>query len=155
MGFRSAATLADLRAALRLAENRAGPAQALATAADKADAPALLALAAERGLPIIAVAVAGRATPTQSPASLAARGTGSVAEAAALEAALGAAALDTAPDTAPGAARPGARLLMPRLVAGAATCAMAESGPLCPPGPLPSPKQSPPSGAAIPDKEEP
>ena len=58
-------------------------------------------------------------------------------------------------DTAPGAARPRARLLMPRLVAGAATCAMAESGPPCPPGPLPSPKQSPPSGGTIPDKEEP
>ena len=33
--------------------------------------------------------------------------------------------------------------------------AMAESGPPCPPGPLPSPKQSPPSGGTIPDKEEP
>ena len=133
MGFRSAATLADLRAALRLAEDRAGPAQALATAAAKADAPALLALAAERGLPIIAVAVAGRATPTQSPASLAARGTGSVAEAAALA-----------------AARPPARLLTPRLIAGAATCAMAQSDP----GPQP-PAWSAGAGGAIPDKEEP
>lgn len=70
-------------------------------------------LASSLGLPYIAVAdVAGTVTPTQSPASLAAHGTGSVAEACALL-----------------AAGPGAVLISPRVVSqdGQATCALARS----------------------------
>ena len=69
-------------------------------------------LARALGLPYIAVAqVAGTVTPTQSPASLAAHGTGSVAEACALL-----------------AAGPGAVIIVRRVVSsdGQATCALAQ-----------------------------
>lgn len=84
---------------------------ALAAPADKV--AGLAGLADARGLPVIAVppeALRAARTLTRSAASLAARGTGSVAEAAALA-----------------AAGPGARLLGPRAVAPdrMATCALA------------------------------
>lgn len=108
-GFRAGATRDSLRDALaRAAGGRA--VAVLATAEDKAPA-----LAAALGRPVTAVSVAeirAQATLTRSAASLAARGTGSLAEAAALA-----------------AAGPGARLLGPRAVSedGCATCALAES----------------------------
>lgn len=110
IGFRGAASLASLADAL----DRAGPADALATARAKAQAPVILALASARGLPLIAVEVAGIATPTQSPRVLALHGTGSLAEAAAL-AALG----------------PGARIVAPRVTSsdGMATAAIAMGDP--------------------------
>jgi cobalt-precorrin 5A hydrolase len=93
-GFRGAAQLPSLRAALAMAQFGQPPVEALATAADKA--PALAALAKALALPLIAVApdaICRIATPTNSPASMAARGTGSMAEAAALAAAGGGARL--------------------------------------------------------------
>lgn len=87
-GFRGTADLASCEAALALAQHGRPPLTALAAPTDKT---ALLAPLAERlGLAVIAIpaeALAGVATPTRSPASLKARGTGSVAEAAALVAA--------------------------------------------------------------------
>ena len=89
LGFRAAVSEASLRAALAGLPAHLPPA-ALATAADKAVTPALQALAQDMGLPVIAIAAADLTavqTPRQSRASLAARGVGSVAEAAALVAA--------------------------------------------------------------------
>jgi len=89
LGFRAAVSEASLRAALAGLPAHLPPA-ALATAADKAVTPALQALAQDMGLPVIAIAAADLTavqTPSQSRASLAARGVGSVAEAAALVAA--------------------------------------------------------------------
>lgn len=112
-GFRGAASAESLRDALACCH---GPApDALATAADKAQAPALRAFAATLGLPVHGIpaeALARQATLTRSGASLGARDTGSVAEAAALA-----------------AAGPGARLLAPRAISGdrMATCALART----------------------------
>ena len=111
-GFRKAASLASLRAALALAQKGHPPVTALATAHDKASAVAPLAQA--MNLPLIAVsseALAGMPTQTRSPVSLAARNTGSVAEAAALA-----------------AAGPNARLLSSRHISPdrMATCAIAQ-----------------------------
>ncbi len=89
LGFRAAVSEASLRAALAGLPAHLPPA-ALATAADKAVTPALQALAQDMGLPVIAIAAAdltAQQTPSQSRTSLAARGVGSVAEAAALVAA--------------------------------------------------------------------
>ncbi len=108
-GYRSGATAASLRAALEMAQAGAPPVTHVATLTEK------LALLTALGLPAIAVeAVAGIATPTRSAASLAAHGTGSVAEAAALA-----------------AAGPGARLLVSRQISPdrMATCAIAEGVP--------------------------
>lgn len=105
-GYRTGATTESLRAALALAQAGAPPVTHVATAADK------LPLLAALDLPMLAVAtLAGIDTPTRSAASLSARGTGSVAEAAAL-AAVG----------------PGARLLVHRIVSPdrMATCAIAQ-----------------------------
>lgn len=111
-GFREGASVEGLRDAL----TRAGPAgtpSLLATAADKAGAEVFRSFARETALPVRAVPVAElarQATHTQSAASNAAYGTGSVAEAAALA-----------------AAGPGARLLGPRVISSdrMATCALA------------------------------
>ena len=113
-GFRGAATLASLRDAL----DRAGGAVRvglLATATDKAGTEVFRALAAELGLPaqgVDSALLAAQPTRTRSAASLTARGTSSLAEAAALA-----------------AAGPGARLIATRQVSadGTATCALAES----------------------------
>ena len=111
-GFRTAATVDSLSDALTRA---GGPDQVamLATAADKAAQPSFCTFAGMLDLPVRPVdaqSLARQATITQSAASLSARGTGSVAEAAALA-----------------AAGPGARLLKARVVSGdgLATCALA------------------------------
>ncbi|MEG3175498.1 cobalamin biosynthesis protein [Sphingomonas sp. RB3P16] len=87
-GYRGGTALSSCEAALALAQHGHPPVTALAAPDDKI---ALLApLAERRGLALLAIpadAVAGIATPTTSPPSLKARGTGSVAEAAALVAA--------------------------------------------------------------------
>ncbi|WP_010546353.1 cobalamin biosynthesis protein [Sphingomonas elodea] len=109
-GYRSGATLESLRAALALAQQGVPPVTHVASLPDK------LPLLAGFGLPMLPTAtLAGIPTPTRSAASLAARGTGSVAEAAALA-----------------AAGPGARLLVPRIVSPdrMATCAIAQGS--CP-----------------------
>jgi cobalt-precorrin 5A hydrolase len=111
-GFRRAATAESLLDALDKAQGPQAPAL-LATAEDKAAAPAFQALSARLGLPIHAVtpdALARVETPTRSATVRALRGSGSVAEAAALV-----------------AAGPGASLLGPRAVSAdrMATCALA------------------------------
>ncbi|HWF94186.1 MAG TPA: cobalamin biosynthesis protein [Xanthobacteraceae bacterium] len=86
----------------------------LATAAFKGDEPGIAAAAAARGIRLILVAQAdleragGRATRSRRVAAL--MGVGSVAEAAALA-----------------AGGPAARLVVPRIVIGPATCALAET----------------------------
>jgi cobalt-precorrin 5A hydrolase len=112
LGFRSKASTASLRDALTRA---GGNPDALATAAEKAAAPALQALSRETNLPIIAVAdLTGQPTATNSPRVAALKGTGSVAEAAALA-----------------AAGPDARLIAPRVISAdrMATAALATSHP--------------------------
>lgn len=101
-GFSTRATVESLRGALVATGHTP---DAVATLADKV--PLLAAL----GLPVIAVTGPLSETPTQSPASLIARGTGSVAEACALY-----------------AAGPGAYLLTTRKTSpdGLATCAIAK-----------------------------
>ncbi|MGR3377987.1 cobalamin biosynthesis protein [Salipiger abyssi] len=88
-GFRGAATPESLRDAYDRA--RAGDtATRIATAADKAESPAFRAFAQSLGLPVVPVppqSLTHQATLTRSVASQTARGTGSVAEAAALAAA--------------------------------------------------------------------
>lgn len=84
-GFRGSADVASCEAALALAQHGHPPVTALAAPDDKA--PLLAPLAQALGIPLIALAadrLTGLATPTRSQASLDARGTGSVAEAAAL-----------------------------------------------------------------------
>jgi cobalt-precorrin 5A hydrolase len=108
-GFREGATLASLQGAL--AGARPG---LIATAAAKADHPAFRALAEALAVPTLAVAeeaLRQTLTLTESAASRAAHGAGSVAEAAALV-----------------AAGPGASLLGPRAVSHdrMATCALAK-----------------------------
>jgi cobalt-precorrin 5A hydrolase len=110
-GFRAAATADSLADALA---RTGGAPTLLATAEDKSRTPAFRSLARRLGLPVLGIdpaALTAQPTLTQSQASRAARGTGSVAEAAALA-----------------AAGPGARLLGSRAVSedGMATCALAE-----------------------------
>ncbi|MCE7797115.1 cobalamin biosynthesis protein [Sphingobium sufflavum] len=112
-GFRSGAAQASLADALQAAQAGHPAVSALAAPADKAVHVA--SLAETLGLPLIAVeaaALEGVATSTRSAASLAARNTGSVAEAVALA-----------------AAGPGARLLTTRHIAPdrMATCALAQA----------------------------
>ena len=111
-GFRQGAPLASLQAAFALAKMGHGPVTLLATADDKIDG--LRSMGDALGLPVIAVTpetLATMQTPTRSPASLAAYGTGSVAEASALA-----------------AAGPEARLLTSRHISPdrMATCAIAQ-----------------------------
>lgn len=116
-GFRKAATVASLEDALRLARQWHDghlSVACLATAGDKAESAVLRALALGLSLPIRAIDRAdliAQHTPTRSRASQAARGTGSVAEAAALA-----------------AAGEGSCILVPRVISadGMATCALAE-----------------------------
>ena len=112
-GFRSAATSASLRDALDRT-GRAPQINRIATAKDKAETGAFQCLARDVGLPahgIDSALLAAQQTVTVSAASQAARGTGSMAEAAALA-----------------AAGPGARIIVPRQIStdGMATCALAE-----------------------------
>ena len=116
IGFRAAATMADLHQALTLA---GPPPDALASVAEKATAPVLRDLAQRLDLPLIALppeALAAEQTPTSSPRVQARFGTGSLAEAAALAGAR---------HGQPGAT---ARLLAPRTQSanGMATAALAE-----------------------------
>ncbi|MCB1396803.1 MAG: cobalamin biosynthesis protein [Rhodobacteraceae bacterium] len=116
-GFRASASEASLRSALEAAA-APGPLAALAAPEDKTAAPAFRALAEALHLPVIAVApeaLAATETVTHSPKVAALRGTGSVAEAAALS-----------------AAGQGARLICPRMVSEdrLATCALAEGTPI-------------------------
>lgn len=106
-GFRAAATVDDLAAALALT---GGGVDRLATDRRKAG-PALAALGERLGLAVDAVDVSGTATPHASARVMAGFGTGSVAEAAALV-----------------AAGRNARLVVGRVVApnGMATAAIAE-----------------------------
>lgn len=112
-GFRSAVSVQALAEALSLAGS-GQTVSALATAADKATSPAFAAFARQVGLPVIgidAATLSAQEVQTQSEASTAARGTGSLAEAAGLA-----------------AAGPGARLIGRRVVTTdrMATCALAE-----------------------------
>ncbi|GGH32907.1 cobalt-precorrin 5A hydrolase [Cribrihabitans marinus] len=114
-GFSTAATAASLRDAFDAAvtDQRVS---ALATAEDKTGHPPLVALAQELGLPLRGVeaeALAAAETLTDSRRSTSERGTGSVAEAAALA-----------------AAGPDARLAAPRKISTdrLATCAVAIGG---------------------------
>jgi cobalt-precorrin 5A hydrolase len=87
-GFRSQADIAALRAAFDRAQRGQAPVTHLATAQDKL--ATLAPLAEALGLPAIGIAPAALAaakTIAHSPASLAVRGVGSVAEASALAAA--------------------------------------------------------------------
>lgn len=111
-GFTSSASADSLRDAFEAAA-RGHAVDLLATAEDKAAHPGLAALAAGLSLPLTGIpdaTLAAMQTQTRSPRSLAARGTGSMAEAAALA-----------------AAGPGARLLGPRRISTdrRATCAVA------------------------------
>jgi cobalt-precorrin 5A hydrolase len=112
-GFRMSATAESLADALDRAGGLAGIG-AVATVADKASSLPFRLLVDRLGLTVLAIApedIRRQVTLTRSATSLAARGTGSVAEAAALA-----------------GAGPGARLFGPRVVSGdgRATCALAE-----------------------------
>jgi cobalt-precorrin 5A hydrolase len=87
-GFRAGVSLDTLRSAFDRARRDLPPITHLAAPEDKV--AALAPLAATLGLPLLGLspdALAAVATPTRSPASLQARGVGSVAEASALAAA--------------------------------------------------------------------
>ncbi|MCV6585940.1 MAG: cobalamin biosynthesis protein [Marinibacterium sp.] len=117
-GFRSGASRDSLLSALaRCApspDDSAPRPQVLASARDKTETAAFRALARHLALPVIGVdadRLVAIDTPTRSAASQTARGTGSVAEAAALA-----------------AAGPNARLIARRVISddGRATCALAQ-----------------------------
>ncbi|MGC2854419.1 cobalamin biosynthesis protein [Novispirillum sp. DQ9] len=110
-GCRKGVSVEQVRAAYEAAGVEASE---LATAHVKAAEPALVAFAAALGLPLRAVpqdALAAAPAVTVSQASLREAGVPSVAECAALA-----------------AAGPGARLIVPRVVVGPVTCAIAQSG---------------------------
>ncbi|MGD9512219.1 MAG: cobalamin biosynthesis protein [Geminicoccaceae bacterium] len=117
-GFRQGASSGDILAALdaALAAHGRREVAALATSQDKAAEPGLLAAGRALGRPVTALpqekllAVAHQ-TLTRSDRSMEATGLPSLSEAAALA-----------------AAGEAARLLGPRVVVGAATCALAEGG---------------------------
>ncbi len=121
VGCRRGASSPDIEAAIEAALARAGVApdalDAIATTAAKHDETGIEAAAARLGVAVVFVSEAelksaGARTETRSERVLALTGVPSVAEAAALA-----------------AAGPAARLLSPRLVIGAATCALATSEP--------------------------
>jgi cobalt-precorrin 5A hydrolase len=116
VGCRRGTSAADIEAAITAALAQAGLANhkldLLATAAFKSDEPGIAGAAAARGVRLILVAqtdlerAGGRATHSRRVAEL--MGVGSVAEAAALA-----------------AGGPAAHLVVPRIVVGSATCALA------------------------------
>jgi cobalt-precorrin 5A hydrolase len=119
VGCRKGAPASDVEAALSAALARAGIASGaldgIATLAAKNEEAGIAAAAARLGVAVILVSdeelhAAGGRTQTRSKRVLALTGVPSVAEAAALA-----------------AAGPSARLIGPRLVVGAATCALASS----------------------------
>ena len=118
VGCRRGTSAAEIETAIAAALAQAGLAShaldLLATAAFKGDEPGIVAAAAARGVDLILVAqpdlerAGGRATHSRRVAEL--TGVGSVAEAAALA-----------------AGGPAARLVVPRIAIGPATCALARS----------------------------
>jgi cobalt-precorrin 5A hydrolase len=119
IGCRKGASAAEVDAALEAALERAGRPLAridrIATAAAKRDEAGIAASAKARGLPLVLVAqpdleTASARGATWSARVLALAGVPSVAEAAALA-----------------AAGPRARLILPRIVKGPVTCALAEA----------------------------
>jgi cobalt-precorrin 5A hydrolase len=113
-GFRQGATLASLESALGLVQGQAPSVKVAMLAAPEDKCGLVAELAARLGLPVLGIApqaLEAAETVTLSAASLAARRTGSVAEACALV-----------------ATGPSARLLGPRIVSPdrMATCAIAE-----------------------------
>lgn len=115
IGCRRGATAEEVLAAVAAALAAHGLARldALAALGPKRGEAGIAEAAARLGLPLLIAEPAGevRGMMTRSAASLAATGTGSASEAAALA-----------------AAGPGARLLGPRLVLGPVTCALARGG---------------------------
>jgi cobalt-precorrin 5A hydrolase len=120
IGCRKGASAAEIDAALATALERAGRPLAridrIATSASKRDEAGIAAAASARGLPLMLVAqpdleTAAARGATWSARVLALAGVPSVAEAAALA-----------------AAGSKARLILPRIVVGPVTCALAESG---------------------------
>jgi cobalt-precorrin 5A hydrolase len=120
VGCRRGASAPDIEAAIAAAIARAGitsdAVTSIATIAAKRDEPGIAAAAAKLGVDVVLVSqadlqAASARVETRSARVLALTGAASVAEAAALA-----------------AAGPSARLLGPRLVIGAATCALADSG---------------------------
>lgn len=120
VGCKRGAPAPDIEAAIRAALERAGIAadtlDCIATIAAKEGEAGIATAAAKFGVTVVlvpdaALQAAGRHTETRSERVLALTGVPSVAEAAALA-----------------AAGPSARLISPRLVMGAATCALAASG---------------------------
>jgi cobalt-precorrin 5A hydrolase len=121
VGCRRGTSAPDIEAAIRAALTQAGVTadalSAIATTAAKRDEAGIGAVAANLGVHVVLVSeadlkAAGERTATKSERVLALTGVPSVAEAAALA-----------------AAGPSARLIGPRLAIGAATCALAASGP--------------------------
>lgn len=111
-GFRDGTSIDSLLEVFARASADHAP-NCIATAADKLQTPAFQALVQRLGLPAIPLAagqIAAMPTATDSPASRAARNTGSLAEAAAIA-----------------AAGKNPRLVVPRLISGdrTATCAIA------------------------------
>ena len=111
-----AALIACLEAALQRLDLTPADLAAIATLSDKAAEPALSALATRLRLPLIAVPRAalqraGAGCASHSDRVVTLHGVGSVAEAAALA-----------------AAGSGARLVLPRLILGPVTCALARGG---------------------------
>jgi cobalt-precorrin 5A hydrolase len=124
VGCRRGASAPDIEAVIRAALARAGVASAalslIATTAAKEGEAGIEAAAAKLGVAVVLVPdaelrAAGERTETRSERVLALMGVPSVAEAAALA-----------------AAGPSAKLLSPRLVIGAATCALATSEEVAP-----------------------
>ena len=120
VGCRRGASAPNIEAAIRTALDRAGIAahalDCIATAAAKNGEAGIAAAAAKLGVDLVLIQeaelqAANNRTETRSERVLAVTGVHSVAEAAALA-----------------AAGPSARLISPRLVMGAATCAVAVSG---------------------------
>jgi len=120
IGCRRGTPAAAIEAVIAAALARANVAKAaltlLATPAAKCDEPGVAAVASTLGVPLVPVSeadlkAAGPRTTTHSERSLALMGVPSVAEAAALA-----------------AAGEAARLLLPRIALGSATCALATSG---------------------------
>jgi cobalt-precorrin 5A hydrolase len=120
IGCRKGVSAGEIEAVIAAALERAGFAQetlgAIAAPADKGEEAGIAAVALSYGLPLLFVpapdleAAAARCE-TRSARALAAKGVPSVAEAAALA-----------------AGGPEAKLLLPRIAVGPATCALAETG---------------------------
>jgi cobalt-precorrin 5A hydrolase len=120
VGCRKGTAAPEIEAAIAAALARAGlnlgAIRLIATSAAKGGEPGIAAAASSIGVPLVVIsqddlAAAGGRTATRSERVLALAGVPSVAEAAALA-----------------AGGPAARLIAPRVVAGPATCALADSG---------------------------